>query len=155
MMDWAKVRETLFNPSRLAEIAEPMLVREAGACVWGVVVEVGMSGGLDLLAAYANATARYYNYSGRAVIWERADASLDGAIVDVLRAAVKIVPYIGLSDEPHRPAPSTSDARLTILTPDGFCFGEGPLDVLGRDQMASSLLGPATALMTKLTRLVS
>lgn len=155
MTDWAELRDALFLTRRLEEIPAAMLVREGGACVWGVVVEVGMSGGLDLLAAYANGTARYYNYSGRAVIWEHGDASLDAAIADVLRAAVKLVPYIGLSTEPHRPPPSTSEARLTILTPDGFCFGEGPLDVLGRDQMASSLLGPATALMMKLTRLVS
>ncbi|MEO8798725.1 MAG: hypothetical protein ABI551_12635 [Polyangiaceae bacterium] len=155
MADWVEMRETLFLARRLEEIPDAMLVHEAGACVWGVVVEVGMSGGLDLLAAYANATARYYNFSGRAVIWERPDASLDAAIADVLRAAVKIVPYIGLSDEPLRPPPTTSMARLSILTPEGFCFGEGPLDVLGRDQMASSLLGPATALMTKLTKLVS
>jgi hypothetical protein len=32
--------------------------------VLGVVVEVGLEGGLDLLAAYPDYSARYYNFSG-------------------------------------------------------------------------------------------
>ena len=155
MTDWAGIRESLFDAKRLAEIPVGKLVREDGACVWGVVVEVGMSGGLDLLAAYANGTARYYNYSGRAVVWEDVDPAIDALVADVLQAAVKILPYIGLSSEPLRSPPGTSSARLSILTPDGFAFGEGPLEVLGRDQMASSLLGPATALIAKLTSIVN
>ncbi|HEX7664555.1 MAG TPA: hypothetical protein VF407_08595 [Polyangiaceae bacterium] len=155
MTDWAGVRETLFLAERLDEIPADKIVREDDDAVWGVVVEVGMSGGLDLLAAYANGTARYYNYSGRSIIWEHGDASLDPLIEDVLRAALKILPYIGLSAEPHRPPPATGSARLTILSPEGFAFGEGPLEVLSRDQMAASLLGPATLLMQRLTALAN
>ena len=38
--------------------------------VYGVVVEVGMEEGLDIVAAYADHSARYINYSGAAIIWE-------------------------------------------------------------------------------------
>ena len=37
--------------------------------VLGVVVEVGMQRGLDLIAAYADRHARYFNYSGAGVVW--------------------------------------------------------------------------------------
>jgi hypothetical protein len=47
--------------------------------VLGVVVEVGMDKGLDLVAAYSDHHARYFNDSGAAVIWERANEQLDTA----------------------------------------------------------------------------
>jgi hypothetical protein len=39
--------------------------------VLGVVVEVGTRNGLDVVAAYADHHARYFNYSGAGVVWER------------------------------------------------------------------------------------
>ena len=53
--------------------------------LYGVVLEVPIDAGLDLLAAYEDRTARYYNHSGAAVIWERPDGRLDSA-VDALLA---------------------------------------------------------------------
>lgn len=121
--------------------------------VLGVVVEVGMSKGQDFLAAYADQTAYYYNYSGAAVIWLRPDASLDGQINSVLAAARVILPLIGPWKESRRPSPSAGSARLNILTPIGLHFGEAPLRVLERDVNSRPLLGAATALMAKLTSL--
>ena len=40
--------------------------------VLGVVVEVAMEKGLDLVAGYADHHARY-NYSGAAIVWERTE----------------------------------------------------------------------------------
>ena len=48
--------------------------------ILGVVVEVDMKNGLDLLAAYSDLSARYYNFSGAGVVWERPDATLDACI---------------------------------------------------------------------------
>ncbi|HEX8891356.1 MAG TPA: hypothetical protein VF779_19565, partial [Pyrinomonadaceae bacterium] len=48
--------------------------------LYGVVVEVSMDEGLDIVAAYADHTARYFNYSGAAIIWERPDTSLDADV---------------------------------------------------------------------------
>jgi hypothetical protein len=36
----------------------------------GVVIEVGMDNGLDLLAAYADGSSRYYNFSGAGVVMD-------------------------------------------------------------------------------------
>lgn len=35
-----------------------------------VIIEVGLENGLDVLASYANGTARYINQSGKMIIWE-------------------------------------------------------------------------------------
>ncbi len=53
--------------------------REDEKRVLGVVVEVGLKGGTDLVAAYADHHARYYNYSGAGVVWERANDALDAS----------------------------------------------------------------------------
>jgi hypothetical protein len=55
--------------------------------VIGVVVEVAMPEGLDLLAAYSDHSARYANFSGAAVVWEHPDDSLDAAIAALLAAS--------------------------------------------------------------------
>src|SRR5262249_34989661 len=36
----------------------------------GVIIEVGMSDGLDVLAVYEDGTARYINHSGKMIIWD-------------------------------------------------------------------------------------
>lgn len=121
--------------------------------VIGAVIEVGMEKGDDLLAAYDDRTARYYNYSGAGVVWTRPDSSLDGPIDAVLRAAAAILPRVGPWESVRRPPPTVGTMRLNILTPVGLHFGEGPFDALDRDPMARPLVRAATNLMAKLTSL--
>ena len=118
--------------------------------VLGVVAEVGLDQGNDLLATYSDQTAYYYNYAGGAVMWMHPDGSLDGHIDRVLAAARKIVPLIGPWNESRRPPPAKSNARINILTPTGLHFGEAPLQVLDGDRSAGPLVKAATALMGQL-----
>ena len=118
--------------------------------VLGVVVEVAMPEGLDLLAAYADHSARYYNYSGAAVVWEHPDSSLDSTIKQLLEASRQVVAQIG-SWEQARPAPPPCDqARLSFLTPSGLHFGQGPMAALSRDPLAGRVIQLATVLMKAL-----
>jgi hypothetical protein len=126
---------------------------EVSSYLYGVVVEVGMESGVDLLAAYSDFTARYYNYSGSGVAWERPSPSLNPHVKRVLDAGRAILPNIGVSEEPRRPAPDFGTIRLNLLTPAGIAFGEGPFEVLAEDPMASPLIDAATSLMQQLTEL--
>lgn len=118
--------------------------------VLGVVIEVAMPKGLDLLAAYSDHSARYYNYSGAAVIWEHPNSSLDAAIDEVFEAARRVVSQIGPWEQP-RPAPPPRDhARLSFLTPGGSHFGQGPMTALSRDPLGERVLETGTALMRAL-----
>jgi hypothetical protein len=106
---------------------------EAAKQVLGVVVEVGMPRGLDLLAAYADRSARYYNFSGAAVVWQRPDDSLDALVEQLLAAGAAVAARIGPWQGPRPPAPKAGQVRLSLLTPSGLHFGQGPLDGLRRD----------------------
>ena len=48
--------------------------------LYGVILEVALDTGLDIIAAYTDLTARYYNYSGAAIIWNAPDNSLESQI---------------------------------------------------------------------------
>lgn len=126
-----------------------------GKDVLGVVVEVGTEEGQDVLAAYADRTAQYYNYSGAGVVWKQPDSSLDSLVERVLGSAATLVRQIGPWQGPRRRPVSKGQIRLSVLTPLGLHFGEGPFAVLDRDPLASPLIQAATALMVGLTSLVS
>lgn len=119
--------------------------------VLGVIVEVGIDNGDDLLAVYADRTAHYHNHAGTAVVWKRPNESLDGLIDAVLQAAANIVNQIGPWQGIRRPPPRQDHMRLNILTPSGLHFGEGPFDQLQRDRLAQHLVMAATNVMAKLT----
>jgi hypothetical protein len=116
----------------------------------GVVVEVGMPKGLDLLAAYADHHSRYYNFSGAGIVWERPNDTLDSSIDEVLTKGSAVVLMIGPWQEVRPPAPGAGQARINLLTPSGLHFGEGPLDILSKDPMGGAVLASAVRLMQKM-----
>jgi len=121
--------------------------------VLGVVVEVGMDRGLDLVAAYPDHHARYYNFSGAGVVWERPNGSFDKPIDDLLGAASTAVRVIGPWDKDRPAAPPTGQARINILTPSGLHFGQGSLNALSKDRIAGPVIGLAFQLMQQMIKL--
>ncbi len=116
----------------------------------GVVVEVAMPEGLDLVAVYDDYTARYYNYSGSGAVWERPNAFLDEEMSEVLQAGQAIMERIGPWAGPRPGAPKEGNARINLLTSDGLHFGEGPMHLLMRDQLGGALLQAALRLIERL-----
>jgi hypothetical protein len=116
----------------------------------GVVVEVTMPPGLDLVAAYQDHSARYYNYSGAGVVWEHPDGSLNFAIDDLLAASNEVVRHIGRWEQERPQPPPQGHVRLCFLTPSGLHFGQGPMSDLSRDPMGGRVLQQSMGLMTTL-----
>ena len=115
--------------------------------VLGVVVEVGMADGLDIVAAYPNHSARYYNYSGSGVVWEHPSHVLDDKIDALLAASVGVVAQIGPWDKPRPAAPPADYVRLNFLTPSGLHFGQAPMEVMSKDPIGGQVLYLAAGLM--------
>jgi hypothetical protein len=122
----------------------------AGNPVLGVVVEVAMHEGLDLLAAYQDHSARYYNYSGAGVVWERPDDSMDALIDGLLATSADVLRQIGPWGGARPSAPKRGHVRLSFLTPGGLHFGEGPIDAISTDPKGGPVLEQATILMNAL-----
>ncbi|MDB5034990.1 MAG: hypothetical protein JWQ98_2231 [Chlorobi bacterium] len=118
--------------------------------VLGVVVEVGLEGGTDLVAAYADHSARYYNYSGSGVVWEAPDGSLDSAIDALIAAGQQVANNIGPWTDPRPPAPANGDVRINMLAPGGLYFGQAPFALLATDGMGGPVISAAMTLMEAL-----
>ena len=116
----------------------------------GVVCEIAVGEDHDVLAVYADGSSRYLNHSGKVVV---AEGGPEGASATdtVMTAAQPLGKLIGLWDQPLLPAVPNGHARLLLLTPGGFRFGQGPQAALWQEPMAGAVLNAATQLMLVLT----
>jgi hypothetical protein len=119
----------------------------------GVIVEVALPGGLDVVAAYSDGRARYINHSQKLIVWENETEQSRELIRQLFSNSIKVVSKIGPWDKERRPAPEKGMARLTFLVADGLYFGEGPFDVLEKDPMGGPVIQSALQLMTYLINL--
>ena len=117
-----------------------------------VIVEVGLQGGLDVLASFRNGTARYINQTGKLLVWETTtDDKANELTHELFARSQQIVYQIGPWDQARRPHPANGNTRITFLVSDGLYFGEASSEVLFNDPMAAPALMCATQLMQYLT----
>lgn len=118
-----------------------------------VIVEVGLDEGLDVLASFNDGTARFINHTEKILVWETTDDAAANKITsDLFASSQNIVNQIGAWNKPRRPNPTKGIVRITFLVSDGLYFGEGPMNVLLNEPMASPALTKATELMQYLTQ---
>ena len=118
--------------------------------LYGVIIEVALDSGIDIIAAYTDLTARYYNYSGAAIIWNAPDNSLESQIKRVLSAGKIVVDNIGPWEEERPPAPPEGQVRISMLTASGIHFGQGELNSFAEDALAGPVISSAEILMETL-----
>ncbi len=118
--------------------------------LYGVIVEVAMDEGVDIVAGYEDHTARYYNHSGAGIVWERPNDSLNAAIDELLIAGKVVVDQIGPWEGERPPAPKTGQVRISLLVPSGLHFGQGPFETLSQDPRGGPVIGAAFRLMQAL-----
>ncbi|HUP13192.1 MAG TPA: hypothetical protein VM187_13285 [Niastella sp.] len=117
----------------------------------GVIVEVALPEGLDVLAAFSDGTARYINHSEKILVWETPTNESEQLIIELFNESVAVVNQIGPWEGERKPAPGTDMIRLSFLVSDGLYFGEGPFEVLQDDPMGGPVIQAATNLMAYLT----
>jgi hypothetical protein len=118
--------------------------------VLGVVVEMGLAEGLDLLAVYEDGGARYYNHAGGGVVIDEPPDAAAQSIEALLQAAGEVVVHLGPWDGERPGPPSADHARLSFLTPSGLHFGEGGVETLSADPLGGPVLQRATELLSQL-----
>jgi hypothetical protein len=113
----------------------------------GVIVEVPVDGGLDVLAVFADGRMRYLNHSKKIAVFEDTPAAMAATQQKLLAAAAAAIQRIGPWDKPRRPPPKPGNVRLSFLVSDGLYFGEGPLGAISKDQIGGPVLNTATQLL--------
>ena len=143
-----RVRMLAFNRLRSAGVSVPEKV------LLGVIVEVPLEEGLEVLAAFSDGGVRYLNSAGKVAVVEGGNSTIAPVVEQVLAAAQPIVDRIGPWQENRLPPPEGDRIRFTFLVSDGLYFGEGPLTYMQRDDMAGPLWSKATELLTTVVNTV-
>ena len=120
-----------------------------------MIVEVGLDGGLDVLASFNDGTARYINQTGKILIWATTDKASMELTEKLFSEGLQVIGQIGPWDKPRRPCPGKGTVRVYFLVSDGLYFGEGPMNDLFSDPLAGPVLNTAAGLMKYLTEFVS
>jgi hypothetical protein len=123
------------------------------AVVHGVVIEVPVDAGRDVLAAYRDGSARYLNHSGAALVVDAGPASVTTAVAAVIAAAQPVADVGGVWEDAGLPDLPPLHSRLLMLTPGGPRFGQGPEAELRKEPMAAHVLDVATHLLVTLVAL--
>ena len=121
--------------------------------IQGIVTEYHMDKGLDIVAAYTDHTARYWNYSGAGIVWETRDPEIDKLIDDLLKVGQEIMNKIGAEPRENLPIPTPGKIRIFLMAYDGSSFGEGLYDQLIKDQMGNYAINASYNLMMGLMKM--
>ena len=132
-------------------------LRECGRTVppnelLGVIIEVSFDSGLDTLGAFSEGGVRYVNFSGKIGIVEGVD-TIKPFVTRLFDATGTAVSLIGPWKNPRRPPPGRGMIRINFLLSSGLSFGEGPLDVMSRDEMAAPIINRSGELLKALNAL--
>ena len=151
--DLRKVAEDETNEGRVRAVAYNRL-RALGETVppkrlLGVIVEVSLQQGLDVLAAFSEGGVRYLNQSGKVAIFEGQANPVEGLAKELVAVSQPIVNKIGPWDKQRLPPPKAGNVRITFLVSDGLYFGEGPFTDLQQYAMAGPVLSKATQLLQR------
>lgn len=135
---WYFLRKLGVNP--LPEIAQN---------VYGVVVDVFLETGSEVVACYADHHARYINYQGRGVYWDLPNTSLNEKIDALLKASE--VPARNKAFDERLPPPTQVNAvQISILTPGGIPYGMGTFEGWSKDPFGGPIVVAAGALLNGL-----
>lgn len=106
----------------------------------GIIIEVALKDGLDVLAAFVNGGLRYINYTGHTSFFEAIPPHMKTVVDQLLAAAHSTVRQIGPWEKQRLPPPDFGNVRFSFLVSDGLYFGQGGMDVMQNDPMAGPLL---------------
>ncbi|MGI4864947.1 MAG: hypothetical protein ACRYFZ_13565 [Janthinobacterium lividum] len=141
-------RQRLLAHQVLSTIGAPTDTKE----LLGVVVEVGLPNGLDVLAAFSDGSARYFNQAEKLLVWETSTEQSTHLVNQLFAEGQRVINIIGKWEEKRRPFPKNGFVRMSFLVSDGLYFGEGPFEVLQADPLGSPVIQAATQLMAYLTQ---
>lgn len=142
-----RVRALAYNRLRAAKDVVP------SKKLLGVIVEVPLQQGLDVLAAFSEGGVRYLNQSGKVAIFEGKGNPVEELAKELVAVSQPVVNQIGPWDKQRLPPPKAGNVRMTFLVSDGLYFGEGPFGALQQDQMAGPILAKASQLLQKAVEL--
>lgn len=120
-----ETRVQLWAWKALRQLGEKTTANEALE-VRGVVIEVPMENGYDILAVYPDGQVRYINYTGKIAVWDAPDDRFKSSINNILESAKPFVNKTSASEK-HK-AVKSGFVQISILTFGGIYQTEAKLE---------------------------
>jgi hypothetical protein len=136
-------RTRMLAYNRLREMKQPVPAKE----LLGVIIEVGLDQGLDVLAAFPDGRVRYLNHAGGMSIFEASPPEVAAKVAPLLAASRNAVERTGPWDKARLAPPANEMMRMTFLVSDGLYFGQGPLAQMQTDPLAAPVVAASMALL--------
>ena len=118
----------------------------------GVILENHTAKGLDIVAAYSDYSARYFNPSGTGVVWDAREKEIDQLILNLLSVGFEIAKRIGVGLHDMPAIPPQGYVRIFIMAYDGSTVGQGPYEQLYKDPMGKVAIDTGLKLMHALMK---
>ncbi len=141
-----ETRVLLWSWSALRSLGVYPDAREASE-IKGVVVQVPVERAVDVLAGYADGTARYVNHMGKIIVWDLPDGVISSLIQRLLHCS-SVLPLdtsVSACDLPNL-------VRVTVLTIGGNHVLAIPLPSLPSDSPLNRVLSVGAELMANLIK---
>jgi hypothetical protein len=129
--------------TRLRELNEPVPKKQ----LLGVIVELGMDEGLDVLAAYPDGGVRYINHKNSISVYEPVPPAWQPKLRRLFAAAQKAVEQTGPWQHPRTAPPMTGMIRMSFLVSDGLYFGQGLTAIMEHDAIAQPIIAASVDLL--------
>jgi hypothetical protein len=113
----------------------------------GVIVEVAMDKGLDVLAAFSDGSVRYINHTETMGFIEGNPPQIREQVRVLLKISRFVVQQIGPWTQARLPPPPRGEVRATFLVSDGLYFGQGQYEQLRNDEMGGLVITAAELLL--------
>lgn len=141
-------RERLVAYRRLRDLQEAVVPRE----LLGVVIEVKLANGLDVLVAYSDMTVHYIHHGEKAQTFDPAPAAWRSKTRKLLDVSQTAVESIGPWMQARVPPPTEGMIRMSFLVSDGLYFGQGLLSIMDKDELAGPIISAGTELLKSVTQ---
>lgn len=114
----------------------------------GIIIEVGLAQGLDVVAAYRDGTARYINYTERMIFWDSPVAESNNIIDHLFNESEIVLKQIGPWNKARLKYPGEGMVRISFLVSDGLYFGQGASETFFNERLSRSIMKYGSVLMT-------
>ena len=139
------------NESRLRALACHRLqatgAQLAATRLFGVIVEVPLSQGLEVLAAFADGQVRHIHHTGKMSFFEPGPGEVNARARRLVTAAQPRVERLGRHTQTRLAPPVGDRIRMSFLTSNGLYCGEGRYEAMQKDEHAGPIMAAALALL--------
>lgn len=119
--------------------------------VLGVVVEVNLKQGLDVLAVYADGTIRFINHKERQMIWETSTSRSEELVKKLFKNSNKSMRNITWNASKRGRYPVSGKARISFLCGHGIHSMEADMHIMRVHEYSCEVMKTAIELMLFLT----